>query len=318
MNKQLLNRREFNGVCAALGWSLASAGAMILRPSSATARAATAVRLHDGTTVPALGQGSANLGQERHPETEEEDALRTGLSLGMTLIDTAEMYGSGAAEILVGEAINGRREEVFLVTKVLPQNATARGTVSACESSLKRLKTDRVDLYLLHWRGAVALEETLSGFESLLRAGKIRYWGVSNFDVTDLEELVCLTGGANVATDQVLYNLTRRGVEHDLLPWCRARPRRLPVMAYSPIEQGRLLGHPAVRAVADRHAATPTQIALAWVLRAEDVIAIPRTGKVAHTRENRAALDIHLTRQDLAELDRAFPPPTRKRPLEML
>jgi diketogulonate reductase-like aldo/keto reductase len=274
--------------------------------------------LPSGETVPVLGQGTWNLGDDPRQRRAEIEALRLGLDLNMTLIDTAEMYGSGAAEILVGEAINGRREEVFLVTKVLPQNATARGTVSACEASLKRLKTDRVDLYLLHWRGAVALQETLTGFESLVRAGKIRYWGVSNFDVDDLEELVGLTGGGNVASDQVLYNLTRRGIEHDLLPWCRTRSRRLPVMAYSPIEQGRLLGHPAVRAVADRHAATPTQIALAWVLRAEDVIAIPRTGKAAHTRENRAALDIHLTKKDLEELDRAFPPPRRKRQLEML
>jgi len=274
--------------------------------------------LPSGETVPVLGQGTWNLGDDPRQRLAEIEALRRGLDLDMTLIDTAEMYGSGGAETLVGEAIFGRREEVFLVTKVLPQNATARGTVSACEGSLKRLKTDRVDLYLLHWRGAVPLEETVAGFESLLHAGKIRYWGVSNFDVVDLEELICLTGGGNVATDQVLYNLTRRGVEHDLLPWCQTPPHRFPVMAYSPIEQGRLLGQPAVRAVADRHAATPTQIALAWVLRAEDVIAIPRTGKVAHTRENRAALDIHLTQQDLEELDRAFRPPTRKRPLEML
>ena len=274
--------------------------------------------LPSGETVPVLGQGTWNLGDDPRQRLAEIEALRRGLDLDMTLIDTAEMYGSGGAETLVGEAIFGRREEVFLVTKVLPQNATARGTVSACEGSLKRLRTDRVDLYLLHWRGAVPLEETVAGFESLLHAGKIRYWGVSNFDVVDLEELICLTGGGNVATDQVLYNLTRRGVEHDLLPWCQTPPHRFPVMAYSPIEQGRLLGQPAVRAVADRHAATPTQIALAWVLRAEDVIAIPRTGKVAHTRENRAALDIHLTQQDLEELDRAFRPPTRKRPLEML
>ena len=286
--------------------------------SLATSTPMPTATLPSGETIPVLGQGTWNLGDDPRQRLAEIEALRLGLDLDMNLIDTAEMYGSGAAETLVGEAIYGRREEAFLVTKVLPQNATARGTVSACEASLKRLNTDRIDLYLLHWRGAVALEETLSGFESLLRAGKIRYWGVSNFDVADLEELVCLTGGGNVATDQVLYNLTRRGVEHDLLPWCRARPRRLPVMAYSPIEQGRLLGHSAVRAVADRHAATPTQIALAWVLRAEDVIAIPRTGKVAHTRENRAALDIQLIQQDLEELDRAFPPSTRKRPLEML
>jgi diketogulonate reductase-like aldo/keto reductase len=274
--------------------------------------------LPSGETVPVLGQGTWNLGDNPRQRLAEIEALRLGLDLGMTLIDTAEMYGSGAAEKLVGEAIHGRRDEVFLVSKVLPQNATARGTVRACEESLKRLKTDRIDLYLLHWRGDVALEETLAGFESLLHTGKIRYWGVSNFDVADLEELVGLAGGEAVATDQVLYNLTRRGIERDLLPWCRARPHRIPVMAYSPIEQGRLLEHPAIRAVAARHDATPAGIALAWVLRTEGTIAIPRTGKVAHVRDNRAALDIHLTQQDLQELESAFPAPTRKRALEML
>jgi diketogulonate reductase-like aldo/keto reductase len=274
--------------------------------------------LPSGETVPVLGQGTWNLGDNPRQRLAEIEALRLGLDLGMTLIDTAEMYGSGAAEKLVGEAIHGRRDEVFLVSKVLPQNATARGTVRACEESLKRLKTDRIDLYLLHWRGDVALEETLAGFESLLHTGKIRYWGVSNFDVADLEELVGLAGGEAVATDQVLYNLTRRGIERDLLPWCRARPHRIPVMAYSPIEQGRLLEHPAIRAVAARHDATPAGIALAWVLRTEGTIAIPRTGKVAHVRDNRAALDIHLTQQDLQELEAAFPVPTRKRALEML
>jgi diketogulonate reductase-like aldo/keto reductase len=274
--------------------------------------------LPSGETVPVLGQGTWNLGDNPRQRLAEIEALRLGLDLGMTLIDTAEMYGSGASEKLVGEAIHGRRDEVFLVSKVLPQNATARGTVRACEESLKRLKTDRIDLYLLHWRGDVALEETLAGFESLLHTGKIRYWGVSNFDVADLEELVGLAGGEAVATDQVLYNLTRRGIERDLLPWCRARPHRIPVMAYSPIEQGRLLEHPAIRAVAARHDATPAGIALAWVLRTEGTIAIPRTGKVAHVRDNRAALDIHLTQQDLQELEAAFPVPTRKRALEML
>jgi diketogulonate reductase-like aldo/keto reductase len=274
--------------------------------------------LPSGEMVPVLGQGTWNLGDDRRQRLAEVEALRLGLDLGMTLIDTAEMYGSGAAEKLVGEAIHGRRDEVFLVSKVLPQNATARGTVRACEESLKRLKTDRIDLYLLHWRGDVALEDTLAGFESLLHTGKIRYWGVSNFDVADLEELVGLAGGEAVATDQVLYNLTRRGIERDLLPWCRARPHRIPVMAYSPIEQGRLLEHPAIRTVAARHEATPARIALAWVLRTAGTIAIPRTGKVAHVRDNRAALDLHLTQQDLQELESAFPAPTRKRALEML
>jgi diketogulonate reductase-like aldo/keto reductase len=274
--------------------------------------------LPSGETLPVLGQGTWNLGDTPRQRLPEIEALRLGLDLGMTLIDTAEMYGSGASEKLVGEAIHGRRDEAFLVTKVLPHNSAARGTVRACEESLKRLKTDRIDLYLLHWRGDVALEETLAAFESLLHTGKIRYWGVSNFDVADLEELVSLAGGEAVATDQVLYNLTRRGIERDLLPWCRARPHRIPVMAYSPIEQGRLLEHPAIRAVAARHDATPTRVALAWVLRKEGTIAIPRTGKVAHVRDNRAALDLHLTQQDLQELESAFPAPARKRPLEML
>ena len=274
--------------------------------------------LPSGESVPVLGQGTWNLGDDPRQRCAEVEALRLGLDLGMTLIDTAEMYGSGASEKLVGEAIHGRRDEAFLVSKVLPQNATARGTVRACEESLKRLRTDRLDLYLLHWRGDVALEETLTGFDSLLRAGKIRYWGVSNFDVADLEELVGLAGGEAVATDQVLYNLTRRGIERNLLPWCRARPHRIPVMAYSPIEQGRLLDHPAIRAVAARHDATPTRVALAWVLRSEGTIAIPRTGKVAHVRDNRAALDLHLTQQDLQELESAFPAPKRKQALEML
>jgi diketogulonate reductase-like aldo/keto reductase len=274
--------------------------------------------LPSGEKIPVLGQGTWNLGDDPRQRLPEIEALRLGLDLGMTLIDTAEMYGSGASEKLVGEAIEGRRDETFLVSKVLPQNATARGTVRACEGSLKRLETDRIDLYLLHWRGEVALEETLAGFESLLHAGKIRYWGVSNFDVADMDELVALAGGEAVASNQVLYNLTRRGIERDLLPWCGARPHPIPVMAYSPIEQGRLLGHPAIHAVAARHSATPSRIALAWVLRKEGIIAIPRTGKVAHVRDNRAALDLHLTQQDLRELESAFPAPARKRSLEML
>lgn len=274
--------------------------------------------LPSGETVPVLGQGTWNLGDDPRQRQAEIEALRLGLDLGMTLIDTAEMYGAGASEKLVAAALDGRRDEAFLVSKVLPQNATARGTVRACEGSLKRLATDRIDLYLLHWRGDVPLEETLAGFESLLRTGKIRYWGVSNFDVADLEELVALAGGEAVASDQVLYNLTRRGIERDLLPWCGARPRRIPIMAYSPIEQGRLLGHPAIDAVAARHSATPSRVALSWVLRKEGIIAIPRTGKIAHVRDNRAALDLRLTQQDLRELESAFPAPTRKRPLEML
>jgi diketogulonate reductase-like aldo/keto reductase len=256
------------------------------------------------------------MGESGRKRQEEVAALRLGLDLGMTLIDTAEMYGGGAAEVLVGEAIKGRRDEVFLVTKVLPQHAGVRTTISACEASLRRLRTDRIDLYLLHWREKTPLQETLQAFGTLVRQGKTRNWGVSNFDVDDLEELVALPGGDAVATDQVLYNLARRGVEWNLLPWCKHH-QGIPVIAYSPIDQGRVLRHPALGGIADRHDATPAQVALAWVLRA-GVIAIPRTGTPAHVRENRAALDITLTGQDVAALDHAFPPPAAKRPLEML
>jgi diketogulonate reductase-like aldo/keto reductase len=273
-------------------------------------------KLSSGETVPALGLGTWYLGEDPQRRADEIASLRLGLDLGMVLIDTAEMYGEGAAEELVGEAINGRRDEVFLVTKVLPQHATARGTIAACEGSLRRLNTDRIDLYLLHWRGNVPLEETLAAFSTLVKTGKTRYWGVSNFDVDDMEELFSVAGGNAVATDQVLYNLTRRGIEWDLLPWCRQRG--IPLMAYSPIEQGRLLAHPELQRIADRHNALPAQIALAWVLQKPGIIAIPRTGSPTHVRDNRAALDIRLTDQDLAQLNRAFPPPTAKRPLEMI
>jgi diketogulonate reductase-like aldo/keto reductase len=275
-----------------------------------------ATKLPSGEAVPVLGQGTWRLGEGLRPREDEIAALRLGLDLGMTLIDTAEMYGNGAAETLVGEAIAGRRDEVFLVSKVLPGNATASGTVAACDRSLRRLRTDQLDLYLLHWRGAVPLAETLDGFAALLRAGKIRYWGVSNFDVPDLEELRSLPGGREVATDQVLYNLSRRGIEWRLLFWCRELG--LPIMAYSPIEQGRLLRNPVLQRVAARHGATAAQVALAWVLRHADVIAIPRAGNPAHVEENRGALDLRLTEQDLAELDRAFPPPTGPQPLEVI
>jgi diketogulonate reductase-like aldo/keto reductase len=275
------------------------------------------IKLSSGEAIPKLGQGTWYLGEDPNKFDNEIAALRLGLDLGLTLIDTAEMYGDGAAERLVGRAIQGRRDEVFLVSKVLPQHATREGTLSACERSLKRLATDRIDLYLLHWRGLVPIAETIEAFEILMAAGRIRHWGVSNFDVNDMEDLAATRGGDAVVTDQVLYNLTRRGIEYDLLPWCRKFD--LPIMAYSPIEQGRLLNHPGLREIADRHlGTTEAQIALAWVLRLDNVCAIPRTGSPVHVRENRAALDLRLTAQDLADLDRWFPPPNSKKPLEMI
>jgi diketogulonate reductase-like aldo/keto reductase len=282
---------------------------------SRTTRTRTRVRLPSGETVPILAQGTWYFGEDARRRTEDIAALRAGLDLGMRLIDTAEMYGDGGADLVVGEVIQGHRDAVFLVTKVLPENATQRGMIAACERSLRRLHTDRVDLYLLHWRGAHRLTETVRGFESLVQQGKTRYWGVSTFDLAGMEELVALPGGDRVATDQILYNLARRGVEWDLLPWCRRRD--IPAMAYSPIEQGRLLSDTTVREVARRHGATPAQIALAWVLRS-GAIAIPRARSEAHVHENRAALDILLTQEDLADLDRAFPPPRAKRPLETI
>jgi diketogulonate reductase-like aldo/keto reductase len=272
--------------------------------------------LPSGEAIPVLGQGTWHLAEDPGRREEELQALRLGLELGMTLIDTAEMYSDGAAEELVGEAIAGRRNEVFLVSKVLPQNATRSGTISACERSLRRLKTDHLDLYLLHWRGETALEETLAAFAALVRSGKIRRWGVSNFDVPDMEELVGLRGGSTVESDQVLYNLMRRGIEFDLLPWCRKR--RIPVMAYSPVEQGRIAVSSELQDIATRHGATPAQVALAWLMRQEGLIAIPKAGTPEHVRENRAALDLALEEEDLVELDRIFPPPRRKIPLQML
>jgi diketogulonate reductase-like aldo/keto reductase len=276
-------------------------------------------KLPSGEAVPVLGQGTWGMGEDPGKRQHEIAALRSGLDSGMTLIDTAEMYGDGAAEEVLGEAIRGRRDEAFLVSKVLPHNASRAGTIEACEQSLRRLGTDRIDLYLLHWRGNVPLAQTLEGLEQLLRAGKIRHWGVSNFDVDDMVELAELDAqGSNraVATDQVLYNLTRRGIEYDLLPWCAQRG--IPVMAYSPLEQNRLLGKPELRRIADQYGATPAQVALAWVLRGDGVIAIPKAGTRGHVGQNRRALDIVLSADDLAALDRAFPPPTRKRALEMI
>jgi diketogulonate reductase-like aldo/keto reductase len=272
--------------------------------------------LPSGEAVPVLGIGTWGMGEYPGNAARETAAIQMALDLGMSVVDTAEMYGNGAAEELVGRALAARRDEAFLVTKVLPHHATLRGTVAACEGSLRRLGTDSIDLYLLHWRGAAPLAETLEAFESLQRAGKIRHWGVSNLDVADLEDLMRLPGGQKVATDQVLYNLTRRGIEFDLLPHCVERG--IPVMAYSPLEQGRMLDDPVLVRIATEHGASPAQIALAWVLRQPLVLAIPKASSPNHVQEGHRALDVRLTPRDLADLDRAHPPPTHKRVLEVI
>ncbi|ESY66651.1 MULTISPECIES: aldo/keto reductase [Mesorhizobium] len=272
--------------------------------------------LPSGEAIAVLGQGTWKMGEDIRRRGDEVAALRLGLDLGVTLIDTAEMYASGGAEEVVAEAIAGRRDEVFLVSKVLPSNASRAGVQRSCENSLKRLATDRIDLYLLHWPGSVPLAETVEAFEALKKAGKIRHWGVSNFDIEEMEDLAGLPNGGNVQTNQVLYNLVRRGLEFDLAPW--SRKRGIPLMAYSPVEQGALARNARLDAVAARHGATAAQIALAWVMQQEGVISIPKASSQEHVRQNFAALDIKLTGEDLADLDRAFPPPTRKRGLEMI
>ncbi|MCG5260672.1 aldo/keto reductase [Cupriavidus gilardii] len=274
------------------------------------------VLLPCGERVPALGMGTWNIGDDRARRAEEIATLRLGLDLGLRLIDTAEMYGEGLSEELVGEAIAGRRDEAFLVTKVYPHNAGRRDAVAACERSLRRLRTDRIDLYLLHWRGAVPLAETMEAFLALQQAGKIRHFGVSNLDLDDMRELWKVPGGDRVQTNQLLYNLGRRGIEWDLLPWLRERG--VPVMAYSPIEQARLLRHAGLKAFAARHGIAPAQAALAWLLARDGVIAIPKTGRRDALRQNAAALSIALDAAQLAELDALFPPPHGPRPLEML
>jgi diketogulonate reductase-like aldo/keto reductase len=291
-------------------------GRLLEHQERAMATSVRTVTLPSGEKVPALGQGTWRMGEDRSRRAEEADALRLGFDLGLTLIDTAEMYGEGGAEEVVAEAVAGRRDHVFIVSKVYPHNASRRGVIAACERSLKRLKTDRIDLYLLHWRGSEPLAETVGGFETLRQAGKIRHWGVSNFDTDDMKELYALTGGDTCTANQVLYNLRHRGIEHDLLPW-QAR-RKLPTMAYSPLEIGNLASAAALGRVAARHGLTTRQAALAWVLRKRDVIAIPKASDPEHVRQNRAALDIALTPEDLAELDKLSPPPTRKAPLAMI
>jgi diketogulonate reductase-like aldo/keto reductase len=277
-----------------------------------------AFRLPTGASVSRLGQGAWQIGEDKRKRAGEQDALRVGLDLGLNLIDTAEMYGNGRSEELIAEVIKARREHVYLVSKVLPENASRRGTIAACEQSLKRLKTDYLDLYLLHWRGSVPLEQTLEAFTALRDRGSIRHYGVSNFDVDDLTEARALAGGADVAANQVLYNLEERGVEWKLLPWCRKQ--KLPLMAYSPLgsDSRRLRTHAALEAMAARLGATPARVALAWVLRQPDVVVIPKASSEAHVRDNHAALELELSTQDLAELDRAFPPPKRATPLAMI
>ena len=273
--------------------------------------------LPGGETIPVLGQGTWRMGEDKSKRPSEVAALRTGIDLGMNLIDTAEMYADGGAERVVGEAIAGRRDQVFVVTKFYPQNATRERMAAACDRSLRRLNTEQIDLYLLHWRGEVPLRETLAGFEDLLEAKKIRCAGVSNFDVDDMEELARIKGGLEpIVTNQVLYNLERRGIEWDLVPWMRKRRR--PIIAYSPVEEGLLTHpHPLLKRVAERHDATPAQVALAWVIRDDGVVAIPKAADPKHVRENRGAADIKLTKRDLDELDESFPPAEGKKPLEM-
>ncbi|HEY6863669.1 MAG TPA: aldo/keto reductase [Burkholderiales bacterium] len=274
------------------------------------------VKLTAGDPVPALGLGTWRYGEDRSRRTAEIATLKLALDLGATLIDTAEMYGEGGAEEVIGEAIAGRRDEAFLVSKVYPHNATRKGTAAACERSLKRLKTDRIDLYLLHWRQGTPLGESVEALAALERAGKIRHWGVSNLDLSDMRELWELADGRGVQTNQLLYNLSRRGIEWDLMPWLRER--RIPVMAYSPIEQARLVSHRGLADFAKRHGATPAQAALAWLLAKDDVIVIPKTSRVDRLKENLGALEIRFSKDQLAELDRLFPQPKGPQPLEML
>jgi diketogulonate reductase-like aldo/keto reductase len=274
------------------------------------------ITLRRGEVAPRLGMGTWHMGERAGSRAAEIAALRLGLDLGMNLIDTAEMYGEGGAESVVGEAIHGWRESVFVVTKFYPHHASRRKLIAACDGSLAQLGGETIDLYLLHWRGTVPLEETVATLEELVRVGKIQRWGVSNFDVADMEELAAVPDGDRCAANQVLYNLAHRGIEFDLLPWCAARG--IPLMAYSPLDEGRLVRHPALVSVGSRLGVDPGQVAIAWLLRNESVISIPKATTTQHVRANRASADLLLDRDALAELDRAFPPPRRKRALDMI
>ncbi|WP_206603077.1 aldo/keto reductase [Leptolyngbya ohadii] len=274
------------------------------------------ITLPSGRSIPVLGMGTWQMGEQSRSRETEINALKRGMELGITLIDTAEMYGEGGAEEIISAAIAGRRDDVFLVSKVYPHNASRKGTIAACERSLRRLKTDYLDLYLLHWRGSIPLSQTLEALQELQQAGKIRDYGVSNFDLSDMQEARSLPGGNAIATNQVLYNLMRRGAEWDLLPWCRQHG--VPIMAYSPVEQGRLLKNRQLESLAALLGVTSAQVAIAWLLHQENVIVIPKASNLTHVEQNRAALDLKLSETDLQELDRIFPPPSRRVALEML
>ena len=308
---RLLNRREFNGLCVALG-SFASptrAAGLDAAAGAASTGAGRTVKFRDGTVVPALGQGSAGLGKGKHPQAVEEEAVRTGLSLGMTLIDTAEVYGS---EEFIGRAIVGQRNPVFLVSKVWPNHVAGNGVMRACEASLKRLGTDHLDLYLLHWpNGVTNLSSVVTAFENLRSGEKIRAWGVSNFKVSDMEDLFRIPKGDRCATNQLPYSLGDRGIERDLLPWCEQHG--MPVMAYSPLggTGASLLRDPTLLRIGAAHGCSAAAVALAWTIRNGNVIAIPESGSVAHVKENAVALSLTLTPQELQSLDAAYPLPNR-------
>jgi diketogulonate reductase-like aldo/keto reductase len=273
------------------------------------------VALRNGARVPALGLGTWKMGEDVRQRAQEVRALQTGIDLGATLIDTAEMYAEGRAEEVVAAAIKGRRDGVYVVSKVLPQNASRAGTVKACEASLKRLKTDRIDLYLLHWRGSVPFAETMAGFDDLMQAGKIRGFGVSNLDLKETKEWLGLSRGDKTLANQVQYSIDERGVDFDLVPWCLEH--KIAVMAYCPLAQGSIPHNAALKRIAERHRATPAQIMLAWVMRHEHVIAIPKSARPERVRENVQAAGIMLSAEDLMELDKEFPPPRKAEPLAM-